>query len=196
MKLFANNNKINPLNEQICGICLFNYKNLTNYPCSSCTQNSWLICQNCLANCNKHSNLCPVCRTKVIEIVVESEPRNYQVRVPTQPILKINWISVTLMSTFIGGIFPFLICMGNGNKSGICLGGGLLCGLSFTILIFLFVKTTQQVNELIRGVIGIIGATIISLTISIAYNVVNIFALLWFCIFCPTCVYFSQKTMI
>jgi len=187
--------KINPINNQICGICLSYHNNLTNYPCNQCTLNSWLICQKCLDKCSKQSNLCPVCRTQVIEIVVDSIPTDYQIRVTERSIFKINWISVTLMSTFIGGIFPFLICLGNGNKSKVCVTGGILSGLSFTLLIILFVKTTKQVNEFIRGAIGIIGASVVSITISIAYNVLNIFSLLWFCIFCPTCVYFSQKTM-
>ena len=76
-----NLSKTHPVsNIKTCGICLQEKKDLQNYPCNSCTEDSWMICSDCLVKCsdknvNHTSELCPVCRTKRIDVEVESQSK-------------------------------------------------------------------------------------------------------------------------
>ena len=73
-----NLSKTHPVSSiKTCGICLQEKKDLKNYPCNSCTEDSWMICSDCLIKCDEMSKLCPVCRTKRIDIVVESQPKTH-----------------------------------------------------------------------------------------------------------------------
>jgi len=78
-----NNTKIEPLDKKICAICLSNDLKLLNYPCDICKNNSWYICKNCLNQCKKRENKCPVCRTEVIEIVIHSQPEEIVINLET-----------------------------------------------------------------------------------------------------------------
>ena len=214
--------KTHPVDKPICSICLSNSKNLVNYPCDTCTTDAWLICKKCLAECKKRDNRCPVCRTKVIEIVIHSEPDPVEVYIPETkkgckcfPII-INediddhvsccqmfhftfiCISYILGCILIGMIIPTSICYSNCRQyNTICTFSGIICGIMFCLMIGICFRSKNEVNEGFRCLISLIGSLIFVFTISITGEVnINTESFLWLILVLPVCCCVGQNSII
>ena len=216
--------KTHPVDKQVCSICLSNSKNLVNYPCDTCTTDAWLICKKCLAECKKRDNRCPVCRTKVIEIVIHSEPDPVEVYIPKTkkgckcfPIIiydkdndcdhkvsccqmfhfTFTCVSYILGCILIGMIVPTTICYNNcGKQNTICTISGLTCGIIFCLMIGIFFRPKNEVNEGVRCIVSLIGSLMFVFTISITGDVnINTQSFLWLVLVLPACCCLGQRSI-
>ena len=224
LKCFNNNNKLSkthPVDKPICSICLSNSKNLGNYPCDTCTTDAWLICKKCLAECKKRDNRCPVCRTKVIEIIIHSAPDPIEVHlVETKRTCKcfpitirdkdddnvsccqifhftFTCISYILGCILIGMIFPTTICYNNCKKQNtICTISGITCGIIFCLMIGMIFRPKSEVNEGVRCLISLIGSLVLVFTISLTGEInVNTESFFWIILVLPTCCCLGQRSI-
>ena len=208
---FNNNNnktKTHPVDKSNCAICLSDNKKLKTYPCDICKPGSWFICQDCIKKCKDIDDKCPVCRTKVIEIIIESPKIDLPKKKKNGLCQDFTYcqifhfiftsISYIIGCILIGMIIPTSICYGNCNKqTTICTIFGLLCGIVFTIMIGFFFRSKEEIDEKARFIIAIIGSIIFVLTISIngEFSIITE-SLLWMIIVCPLCTCFSQKSVV
>jgi hypothetical protein len=215
--------KTHPINKQICSICLSNNKNLTNYPCNTCVTDSWLICNECLHKCRKIDKRCPVCRTNVIEIVIQPELSDFpEVYLNDDVIVKkkccvidnfvqnyndsnisycelfhfiFHCLSYLIVGILIGMIIPTVICYNNcGQQNTICTIFGFICGIIFCIMIGNFFRSKKEFSDCIRCGISILGAFIFVFTISIRGEFkLDTYSFFWLIIVLPACCFVSQK---
>ena len=205
--------KTYPVNKPACAICLNSSKNLVNYPCNICKPGAWLICKDCLKECKNRDNRCPVCRTKVIEIIISdtevelenTEKKKLKCCLSTPNDLTycqifhfiFNCISYTIGCIIIGMIIPTTICYNNCKKQTIsCTIFGSLCGIMFFIMILIFFRSKKQIHEGIRCIIGFVSSIIFVFTISINGDFsVAPEGFLWLIITLPICFCLSQKSV-
>lgn len=206
-----NNTKIEPSNKKICAICLSDDLKLVNYPCDTCKNNSWHICKDCLNQCKKRENKCPVCRTEVIEIVIHYQPEELVIHIDSDENQKcrpgeichiihfgFNILSYFLGCILIGMIVPTSICYGNSSQDNIlCPIFGLLCGIVFCIMVAICFKSKDDINEPVRCLIGFIGAILFVFTISIKGNFyLNYDSFLWLILILPICCFASLRSFV